>query len=489
MPPRGALTGPVDPKLRSRLIGLGAYLLAIWIGMSVAQQDYSWAIVSMVASVWLLLAWLRHSWSEAGILAFLFFCYIIGNRGFAQVTPISGLPLFFGELGLGFSLLMVIFRASKRSELPVPRNWLNGVLLLLLAFGCGRIVFDVRSYGFVALRDFATLYYALFFFVTQAVCRQPQSRQEISHAFLVTFAFLPVTSLATFLFPNFFQRDFVYKGIPLVLYKGDLQATSLFTGFIFLLPSGPWKGSTQRWRWLAALGSLVFGLTMTSRSGMMGLAVAICWLAWSGRWRPLQVLAVTCMLGLFSLTIYSTMQQKSFTQTKAYAVYEAVVSITDFSGTRNYQNEMTSDKGDNNQFRLVWWKNVAEETLRSSPLLGLGFGADIARGFLQEYFPTGEVDFTARSPHNIFVTLLGRMGFTGLTLFLTLYFTVARHTAHAARMARRDPGWDNTMTLYAACWVIMVSACFGVVLEGPMGAIPFWIMLGLAHYKATNSEA
>jgi hypothetical protein len=35
----------------------------------------------------------------------------------------------------------------------------------------------------------------------------------------------------------------------------------------------------------------------------------------------------------------------------------------------------------------------------------------------------------------------------------------------------------------------MVSACLGVVLEGPMGAIPFWIMLGLAHHAANAPKA
>jgi hypothetical protein len=29
--------------------------------------------------------------------------------------------------------------------------------------------------------------------------------------------------------------------------------------------------------------------------------------------------------------------------------------------------------------------------------------------------------------------------------------------------------------------VILTSACFGVVLEGPMGAVVFWSVLGLAN--------
>ena len=193
--------------------------------------------------------------------------------------------------------------------------------------------------------------------------------------------------------------------------------------------------------------------------------------------------------GLLIVTIYSLLQKKDFSQTKAYAIYEAVVSIADYSGTRDYQNEMSSDKGDNNRFRLVWWRNVAEETLTTSPVLGLGFGADLAHGFLLEYYPTGDTDFTARSPHNIFMTTLGRMGLAGAAVLLAIYLLQARLTARIAREARVDPAKQDAMTLQAAVWVVMVSACLGVVLEGPMGAIPFWIMLGLAHHAATREES
>ena len=41
-------------------------------------------------------------------------------------------------------------------------------------------------------------------------------------------------------------------------------------------------------------------------------------------------------------------------------------------------------------------------------------------------------------------------------------------------------------------WITPVCAAglamFGVVLEGPMGAIAFWILLGLAHYPAPETE-
>ena len=122
-------------------------------------------------------------------------------------------------------------------------------------------------------------------------------------------------------------------------------------------------------------------------------------------------------------------------------------------------------------------------------MLGLGFGADLAHGFLLEYYPTGDTDFTARSPHNIFMTTLGRMGLLGTVVLLSIYWTQGRITARVAREARTNPARQDAMTLQAAVWVVLVSACLGVVLEGPMGAIPFWILLGLAHHAATETPA
>ena len=87
------------------------------------------------------------------------------------------------------------------------------------------------------------------------------------------------------------------------------------------------------------------------------------------------------------------------------------------------------------------------------------------------------------------MTTLGRMGLLGTVVLLSIYWTQGRITARVAREVRADPTRQDAMTLQAAVWVIMVSACFGVVLEGPMGAIPFWIMLGLAHHAATETPA
>ena len=476
----------MNPQLRTLLVGLLASALAVWVGLVVAQEEYFIAALAAGISVWVTLSWTRGPRAEAWLICFLYGGYIIGSRGFAQMTPVPGLPLFLSELGLAFLLLLIGLRGALQRTLPLQRNWLNGLLLLWLATGTGRIFWDVRTYGFIALRDFAMVYYVLYFFATQALTAHAPSRRLLRIAMLVTFALLPLMGLLGTVFADFFLSNLLIAGVPLIFYKGDLLATFLYTGFIVLLPAAEFRWSEGGWRWLAALASLLLGLSLLSRSSMVGLVVAIGWLAWSGRWRPARVLIAVCVTALLAVTIYSLLQKRDFTETKSYAIYEAVASIADYSGARSYSSDTSSAKGDNNQFRLVWWKNVVQETLTTSPLLGQGFGADLARGFLVEYYATSNDDFSARSPHNIFMTTLGRMGLVGVAVLLAIYLVQGRITARVAREARTDPTRQDAMTLQAAVWVVMVSACLGVVFEGPMGAIPFWIMLGLAHRAATD---
>ena len=92
-----------------------------------------------------------------------------GPGGFEDTGPLSlvhiAASVVYGMLGLGFAMAVLVFRHAMQRDLPVQPDWLNRLLLLWIVVGAGRIIFDVRAYGFVALRDFATVYYACFFFI------------------------------------------------------------------------------------------------------------------------------------------------------------------------------------------------------------------------------------------------------------------------------------------------------------------------------------
>jgi O-antigen ligase len=159
--------------------------------------------------------------------------------------------------------------------------------------------------------------------------------------------------------------------------------------------------------------------------------------------------------------------------------------MVDFSGTGRYSSDDRRYVGDNNRFRLAWWRSVAKEVRDGGPVLGLGFGHDLAERFVRSYeLDLGE-DFSARSPHNIGFSVLGRMGLVGLALLLWIVGAMVAATWRLARRARSDGAALAPLGWWSVVWVMFTSGCFGVVLEGPMGAVIFWTSLGMANATST----
>jgi O-antigen ligase len=103
---------------------------------------------------------------------------------------------------------------------------------------------------------------------------------------------------------------------------------------------------------------------------------------------------------------------------------------------------------------------------------------------VQEYFPETGEEFSTRSPHNIFVTYYGRMGGVGVALWGGFCVVLLGRTWRCLRHTSDPVTWS----LWCGAWVILVSGCFGVVLEGPMGAVIFWTLLGLANSTPVPDE-
>src|SRR5882724_11103883 len=154
--------------LRNRLIAVGASLLALVFGWQVASGDYALGFLVMGLLALVAVEWLSRVRPEALLLGFLMVGYLLGNRGFAQISPMRSAPVFFGEIGLIAGLGLVIARGALARRLPLEGDWVNRMVLLWIMIGSLRVWYDVRIYGFAALRDFATIYYAGYFFIAQA---------------------------------------------------------------------------------------------------------------------------------------------------------------------------------------------------------------------------------------------------------------------------------------------------------------------------------
>lgn len=377
---------------------------------------------------------------------------------------------------------MTLVRGAMQRRLPWRNDWLNRAVLLWIVVGSIRIWHDFRTFGAPALRDFATIYYAVYFFIAQAANEHEGSRRWLRGCMVFSTTALPLVSLLYTLFPDFFLTKLTFRGVPLIYQKNDLVASFLFAGAFFLM-SLPRQTLWVRFSTLFSLGS---GLAWLSRAAMVALlAVTGVW-SWARQWRPLRQLALTAGVGLIGILAHAAVQHESFTETPAYAIYEHLVSIADVSGTRSYKNTESADSGDNNRFRLVWWKTVVDDTFRENPWLGLGFGRDLAEDFVVNYGLWGDESFNVRSPHSLVFTMLGRLGLAGLLALGVLTAALLGAFLHVAVVAARERRVTRRPSLIAlgwlsAAWVVFISSWFGVVLEGPMGAVVFWVTLGIAN--------
>lgn len=462
----------MSPSWRNALVALLCSALAVWLGFNIAEGSYRWpALFGAVA----LAAVCVRVWSlsfDVIVVGWLLIGYIVGNRGFAQLMPIPELPLLPAEGALALAVGWCFVLSARERRLPVQRDALNWLVLLWLVLGTARIPFDVPRFGLLAVRDYAMVYYAAFFFLVQHMARDAAARRYLVGCLLVaSVVVLPVFALFD-AFPRFFFTALTVRGAPLIYFKGDLAMTFVATAGVLLFHAA--KG---RWRFLAwplAAAILPYVLSSDSRAALLAAAVTAAMLALAKRpkllaWQSGAVAAAALVVA--GMALFNV----DWAERKIDGVRNRVQSIVDFSGTRSYETEENSVKGDNNRFRLVWWRNVATETLRTNPVFGLGFGHDLATGFVREYYPEAGEEFAARSPHNIAVTALGRLGLVGVAVWAALCFEIVRRAWRAMRGAADPLVW----ALWGAVLTILVSATVGVVLEGPMGAVPFWVALGL----------
>jgi hypothetical protein len=419
---------------------------------------------------------------EAWVLSAVLFGYVVGNRGFAQISLTGSFPLLCAEAALLLLVPALFIRAALRRTLPFRADPLNLAILLWLTLGTARLPADIHTHGVIALRDFATLYYAAFFFVAQAIAANDQSERVLRRMFQGAILILPVSYFASNV-----ASDLVFKiqirGIPVFFYKEDLVAAALFSGF-FVLLSQPVTRRLAWWRWPAAAACYASAFSIgSSRAGIAGLLVTLGWWGLGRRWRPFKLQAAIVPAGLAALFIVAVVQQKEFKQSKIYGLYEHVASMVDLTGTRRYTNPEQEFVGDNNRFRLAWWRSVAEEMWAVNPVFGVGFGYDITTPFVRNYeFDLGE-DFTTRSPHSIFMTVFGRMGLVGGLAWLAILGCAANQMRRLLLHGRNGHDISGPLGWWSVSWVYLTSACFGVVLEGPMGAVVFWSALGIAYSR------
>jgi O-antigen ligase len=476
-----------SPFLRALVIVVPGLLVALYLAAQIGYGNLPTTIYFLLGVIFLVgvKIFTKRIRFEGLVLGVLLFGYIVGQSGFGHfsISPRQG--IYLGEIGLMICLGVTIPRIAFTRERIIPKQPLAWAIFAFIAIGTLRFIYDLRhSINKVeVVRDFATIYYVVFFFIAFNVCRHPGSRLFLRRAITVALICSIFVSSIFFVVPSVFNH-LVVHGRPIVEPRGDL--TGSFMGFacVLFFLNGQTKGHPIRWT-ILSFAAFIALLIPLSRATFLGFAAAVIILMLSGQPKFLLRLVIFCVVGIMTLTPILLAVKKTGEETYATRLRDKILSIVEPFGVKHaFSTEAGEVAAGNNEFRAAWWKSVIDETNEKSPIVGMGFGYDLAKRFLLSYTnPLNQYEFDVRSPHSIILTVYGRMGIIGILAFFLVVFYILRSALRcaAAIRSRKTPPLD--IALWCGVIAILITSCFGVMLEGPMAAIVFWSLLGMASYR------
>lgn len=401
--------------------------------------------------------------------------YAFLGKGLAYVGVA---PVYIGEMVLALGVLAIIV------SLPSAR-WhpFHLVLLAFMVWGLARTIPFIAIYDIDALRDGVSWGYGLFAFAVSLTVRKEHIDQilRLYGRFIPWFVFwVPLAAILYVTLGDVLPHA-PGSPEPLVVFKaGDAGVHLAGIGAYMVLGLGGASLSAVRdwviWAgWLIALG--ISGAI--SRGGLLAaamMATSIVFARNTARWVSLVFvgLFLFAVVGLVNPEVDVGLERKlSFDQVLQNAVSVVAGKKDDpiLEGTKAW--------------RLAWWTKIVDYTV-DGPYFwyGKGFGVNLAD---DDGFQVN-ADGSLRAPHNGHLELLARGGVPMLALWVLVQIAFgitllrAALRAHAAGLDQ----WVKVCGWIIAYWLAaLVNASFDVYLQGPMGGIWYWSMVGLGIGVAT----
>jgi O-Antigen ligase len=462
------------------------------------------------------------------LVALMFF-----DKPFAYLG-VGSLHVTEAILAVGVSLLVIDWEASL-ARLRTTLASAQGLLLLIfVAYETARTVPCVARDGLIAARDAVVWAYALFAIIVVVAFDRTSCRRLLERAPRVALAFVawvPVAFLLYVVQPGGLAVPF--QPVPLLGFKlGDLAVH--LAGCLAILVAGRrhlMRSLAARAAWIIALVWSIGWVLIASlnRAGMTAALAGLVVLVLAGYVRDVSRVGVAMVLVLATWFVtgpaYTLPPNGPGAVSKeiaARSVVDAIVSIpfaalhvrrlsheappralsstgalaaaarpqvvagvvapaqsatsvdtpdmSASSGSRTMLRERTIS------WRLRWWRAIVDYTFHGPYLWwGKGYGLNLAD---DDGFRLGR-DPGLRSPHNAVMTLLARSGLPGAALFCA--FVVALLVRLIARV-RSGTGWARGFATVILVYLVasLVVAMFDVYLEGPMGGVWFWALVGFA---------
>ncbi len=404
-------------------------------------------------------------------LCFVLAGYAIMGKGFAYL---GAPPMFIGEVLLAGGLVLLLACPAWRKLLDVPVIWW---LILLSIWGLAQTLPYLSKYKADALRDAVIFGYGAFTFIVAAwIIARPQligTLVQRYQRFVIPFLLLiPVLWLGQQLLQHRLPR-WPWSPHVTVLWLKAADVLVHLGGVAALACVGLFPRKSLFWPLLVLLNVAITGVV--NRGGLVSFSfvvlLAFCFYPQSTWVRRMVI------VGLFATIALAAINPEIKTPNDRRKISFEQLSTNVVSLVSNVNK---GDLDGTKRWRLDWWNKIIDYTLFGPYFwTGKGYGVNLANddGF--------QVDLeyeSLRSPHNGHLTVLARSGVPGMAIWIGLHASFALMMINAIRRATAagDHLWRSLFVFILAYWCgFMLNASFDVFIEGPMGGVWFWSLIGV----------
>lgn len=395
--------------------------------------------------------------------------YALAGRGFAYL---GFAPLFVGEITLMLGIATLATSANVGRIMGSGLIWL---ILIFMGWGAFRTIPYISVYGMDALRDGMTWGYASYAIVVAALIAANPRRLLVLMSRYRKFVWILLVLGPVFWLIARFAKPVMplwpWANVELIEVKGGDYAVHLAGIYAWLVGVGRLSNP-----WVGLLG-LPVGLAMnvTGRAAMLSFilcaAVATALRPLTRFMVKLPIVIILLIAFGWGLDAHLRAGPEVSREISVRQLFKTLDSI--LPGSRHHDLDSTKE------WRLDWWDKIVKYTIHGPYFwTGKGFGVNLANDDGFQVF----ADQSLRSPHSAHLSILARAGVPGLSIWIALHAAWALTMFNAYFSARRmgHKRWCGLFAFLLAYWVaFIVNASFDVYLEGPMGAIWFWSLVGM----------
>lgn len=414
--------------------------------------------------------------------AALIVCYMVFTRGFAYIglpsLGVHSVPLFIGEGALAAFLILKPGESFRRwfgaMTHPSPLSAVAWAVYFFVAYGlfeAARGIFLDSYPTIVALQNLAFNFYPLFLFLGVWVGLR---NKDLLPRLVVWLAWVNGTYGVLYIL-ILSRLPYSMPGSPDVpVFSPPGASTFALMGLLLVTPN-----LRRAWLLLSLNAFVLLGLQVRAFWAAFLVALFV-WALIKRQWGRLA-------LGVFAMALMLTVALVFDVRIPATGDEKGEISTRNVVGAAiaPFNPELAAQFSDvaprfygTTEWRRDWWRGIWS-SVHERPvtmLIGHGYGFPLSSvvGFLE-----GEEDI--RTPHNIFLYALGYGGWLGVAMFAFLISALGRLLWRGYRLSGNAFG-------IVALSIGLTIASFGNYLETPFGAIPFYLLLGLAVAPAISGE-